>query len=141
MVERLFRKGLVLGIILLFIGIGITPLTQRTVAEESKELEDISPSSHVSFIKPHAQGIYYKDRLIVSSFPFCLIIGTITVILDIDGGYDKIVLSVDGKSITFYGPPYEYVWVGEEFFFNYIQVTGYWENHQEIYGFPLIKIF
>jgi hypothetical protein len=111
------------------------------IQEESNESEHSFADPWAYFEKPTPKGLYFFDK-IDAEFPFCLIIGKITIVIAAgcwNGELDKVELYVDGKIITFYDPPYEYVWSFGHHILNYVEVTAYAENAKANTGFPLIR--
>lgn len=154
-----YKKGLIIGIITLLVSINITSMVSSL--PHSKNVEEINSiemnSNYIEsnilevskgdpwayFEKPVPQGLFIFD-IIGAEFPICLIIGKITIKILAgckDCELDKVELYVDGKVITFYEPPYEYVWEQSHFILNSVGVTAYSGNSKAGTSFPLIRIF
>jgi hypothetical protein len=137
-------------IFMIFIIISFLILNSRVIGDsnhdvvlkESNELESLSADPWAYFEKPVPQGLFFFDK-VDAEFPFCLVIGKITIVIAAgcsNGELDKVELYVDGKTITFYDPPYEYVWTFGHHILNYVDVTAYAGNAKASQGFPLIRL-
>lgn len=154
-----YKKYLIIGIISLLVCMNITfvvsslPYSKNMDDTNSREmnlkyqetnkLEVPSGDPWAYFEKPVPQGLFIFD-VIDADFPFCLIIGKITI--KILAGcknceLDKVELYIDDYVITFYEPPYEYVWEHSNYIFNYIEVWAYSGNAKAGTSFSLIRIF
>ena len=113
--RNLVRKGLIVVIILLFIGVNVVPGISENI-DESKNIETVDNIEHlplqVTFIRPE-NGIYFYDHKILP-FPVPLVVcGKITIEAEIEpiSELDRVEYYInDGLHQTISAPPWFLIW-------------------------------
>ena len=142
-----FKKALVVGIIVLFIGMSYIPSISGNIDEpiDKENVNDYENSPQVTITKPE-NGMYFNNQKIFPFFVPLILCGVITIVAKVaDGcGSDRVEFSINDviqETVTGPGPEYEFSLTWVPFLKINVKVVAYTFNGTATDEITIWRIF